>query len=69
MIQPRSLIIIGFFLVLTGAVLPFLMVIRLVPSTYLLNFISYGASIGGLFLGIIGAANYVRSHENRHDRH
>jgi hypothetical protein len=52
-------IVIGFFLVLTGAVLPFLIVIRLVPSTFFLNFLAYTASVSGLFLGVIGMAMYV----------
>ena len=59
-IPPWGLILIGFFLVLTGAVLPFLMVIHIVPSTFFLNFFSYGASLIGLFLGIIGASRYIR---------
>lgn len=36
--------------------MPFLMVIRVVESTFLMNFLSYGASVAGLFLGIIGVA-------------
>ena len=59
-LPPWSLIVIGFLLSLTGVILPFLIVIHLVPSTFFLNFLSYGASITGLFLGIIGASLYVR---------
>lgn len=58
-----KLILLGFLLCLSGVVLPFLMVIRVLESTFFLNFLSYTASILGLFLGIIGAAYYVR--ENR----
>jgi hypothetical protein len=58
-----KLILIGFLLCLSGVVFPFLMVIKVLESTFLLNFLSYLASIVGLFLGIIGAAYYVR--ENR----
>lgn len=54
------MILIGFVLVLLGAILPFLMVMRIINSTFFLNFFSYGASIVGLFLGIIGSALYVR---------
>jgi len=60
--QPWKLIVIGFVLVLFGFVAPFLMVIKLVPSSLVLNFLSYGASVLGLFLGLIGAALYVRTH-------
>ena len=61
-LQPWKLIAIGFVLVLLGFVLPFLMMTRVIPSTILLNFLSYGASVCGLFLGLIGAAMYVRIH-------
>jgi hypothetical protein len=58
----RSLIIIliGFVLVLLGMVIPWLMVLHVLESTFFLNFFSFGASIAGLFLGIYGAAGYVR---------
>jgi hypothetical protein len=63
-IQPWKLILIGFVLVLFGAVAPFLMVMRVVESSLILNFLSYGASMVGLFLGLIGAALYVRIHRS-----
>jgi hypothetical protein len=59
-IPPWGLILIGFLLAVTGLILPFLMVIHLIPSTFFLNFFSYGASLTGVFLGIIGASLYVR---------
>jgi hypothetical protein len=59
-IPPKHLILIGFLLVLAGAVLPFLMVIRVLKSTFFLNFFSFGATMSGLLLGMIGAATYVR---------
>jgi hypothetical protein len=59
-VPPWGLILIGFLLVLTGMVLPFLMVTNLLPSTFFLNFFSYGASFTGLVLGIIGASLYTR---------
>jgi len=62
-ISPKGLILIGFFLCLTGVALPFLMVIHVVRSTFFLNFFSYGASLTGLFLGIVGASMHTR--ENR----
>ena len=58
--RPVPLILIGLVLVLTGMVLPYLMVIQVVPSTLFLNFLSYTASVVGLFLGIIGAASLVK---------
>ena len=58
--RPIQLILIGFVLVLLGWVLPLLMVLRVVPSTFALNFLSYAAGLSGLFLGIIDAASYIR---------
>lgn len=55
----NRLVVIGFFCVLAGAVLPFLIVLDLLPSTFFLNFLAYGLSTGGLFLGVIGVATYV----------
>lgn len=59
-IHPKKILFIGFLLVFFGALMPFLMVIKIVESTFFLNFLSYGASISGLILGIIGTANYNR---------
>lgn len=39
-----------------GVIMPFLMVIHLVESTFFLNFLSYGASMLGLLLGIVSVA-------------
>lgn len=58
--RPVRLILIGFVLVVLGAVLPLLMVLQVIRSTFVLNFLAYGASISGLFLGLIGSAMYVR---------
>jgi len=52
--------LIGFVLVLFGFVAPLLMVLKVIQSTFLLNFLAYGASIGGLLLGTIGAAWYTQ---------
>lgn len=45
--------------VVIGAVLPFLIVLRYVPSTFTLNFLAYGASTVGIFLAAIGVAMHV----------
>jgi hypothetical protein len=59
-LQPIQLILIGIVLMLVGWVLPFLMVLQVLASSFALNFLSYTAQISGLFLGIIGAAMHVR---------
>ncbi len=63
--RPKLLIVIGFFLVLFGFVAPFLIVLGVLKSTFALNFISYAASVGGLFMGIIGAAWYTRTYRGQ----
>ncbi|MCX6036066.1 MAG: hypothetical protein NTV38_14020 [Chloroflexi bacterium] len=59
-LSPLKIILIGFALVVLGVVLPFLMVLHILESTFFLNYFSYTASLVGLILGIIGSALYVR---------
>jgi len=59
--NPVRLMVIGFVGLVLGVVLPFLMVMRILEPSFLLSFIAFGASIGGMFLGIMGAFNYARS--------
>ena len=63
--QPLRLILIGFVLVTAGMVFPFLMVMQILESTFFLNFFSFGASVSGLFLGLIGGAMYVRWNQKK----
>ncbi len=56
--HPERVLVIAVFLLLFGCIMPFLMVTEAVPSTFLLNFLSFAASVSGLFLGIIGVAQY-----------
>lgn len=58
--DPRLVILLGFLLVVAGFVLPFLMVMRVVPPNWILSFLSYGASITGVILGLVGAALWTR---------
>ena len=58
--KPIYFILIGGALVLAGAVLPFLMVLQIIETTFWLSFLIYGASVVGLFLGMWGAFSYVR---------
>lgn len=52
----NRLLVIGFFLVLAGAVLPFLILLGFLPSTFTLNVLAYVSSVTGIFLGILGVA-------------
>ena len=56
--SPRFLLGFGVFLMLLGILLPFLMVIHVLESTFFLNFFSWGASVVGLSFGTIGFAIY-----------
>ena len=58
--SPRFILTLGMTLLLLGWSLPFLMVLKIVPSTFFLNFFSCGASVSGLFLGMIGLATGVK---------
>jgi hypothetical protein len=59
--NPKRLIIIGAILVIFGFVAPFMMVLGYLQSTFFLNFVSYAASVVGIFLGMLGAALYART--------
>jgi hypothetical protein len=58
--SPRFLLGLGMILMLLGIVLPFLMVIQVLQSTFFLNFFSWGASVAGLAFGTIGFAMYSK---------
>jgi len=54
--HPKQLIIIAIVLMAFGFIMPFLMVLHVVESTFFMNFLSFGASVLGLFLGLAGIA-------------
>jgi hypothetical protein len=62
-LSPVQTILLGMFLAILGVVLPFLMVLHVIQSTFFLNFFSYGASLVGLILGVIGVSRYVRTNK------
>lgn len=66
--HPRILMLVAFLLMLFGVVMPFLMVIKLVESTFFLNFLSYGASTLGLLLGIVSVAASQLKQKKRDDQ-
>ena len=60
-ISPLAKIVIGVVaMVVAGVLIPLLMVINVLESTFLLNFGSYAVSFSGFCLGIVGVAEYVR---------
>ena len=62
--SPRLLLILGVVLMLLGIILPFLMVVKLLESTFFLNFLSWGASVAGLAFGTIGFAMYSKGRKD-----
>jgi hypothetical protein len=59
--SPRFLLSLGLVLMLLGILLPFLMIIKLLESTFFLNFFAWGASVAGLSFGTIGFAMWSRN--------
>jgi len=64
--SPFQLILIGFVLLVIGFLLPFLMVLQLLESTLLSNFVAYLASLFGLIIGLVGIV--LHGHPRREDR-
>lgn len=62
--SPLFLLFLGIFLMLLGIVLPFLMVIQVLESTFFLNFLAWGSSVSGLAFGTIGFALYSKGRKN-----
>lgn len=60
--DPRLYMILGGVLLVAGAVVPFLMVLRVLTSSFVLNFLSFGASVAGFALGLLGVFSYIRLH-------
>jgi len=63
--DPRILLAIGFVLVMAGWILPVLMVMQVIESTFFLNFFSYGASVVGLMLGVVGSITYISRYRKK----
>jgi hypothetical protein len=77
-LSPGRMIALGFVMVILGVVLAGLMVIRSIEASFLLIFITYVVSAGGLLLGFVGTAfivvsgrarNRMRDHDQDYDHH
>ncbi len=64
-LNPKVLIPIAAVLLVLGFILPMLMVLQIIPSTFFLNFFSYGASLVGIIMGLLGAMSIVARSRNR----
>jgi len=65
---PLGQILIGVVLMLVSIALAFLMVLKLIPSTFALNFLAFGLSVVGLGIGLVGVSQYVHPDRRRRDR-
>jgi len=54
------MIALGGSMMLVSVILPLLMVLQLLRSTFFLNFLAYGLSVAGLILGFIGMVSMVK---------
>lgn len=59
--SPRFLFIFGVLMMVVGIVLPFLMMIKIVPSTFFLNFFSWGVSSSGLAMAMVGFTMFTKN--------
>jgi putative copper export protein len=64
-LSPKAMIWVGALLMVMGVVLPFLMVIKKLESTFFLNFLSYGASVAGMLMATVGLAYTAISNRNK----
>lgn len=51
--HPKLFMALAIVMMLLGIVLPFLIILKILESTFFLNFLSYALSTFGMFLGMI----------------
>jgi membrane associated rhomboid family serine protease len=59
-----GLMVTGFILLVVGFFVPFLMMIKVLEPTFLLILFGYMASVGGLIMGVVGSALFVRERQD-----
>ena len=57
--------ILGVVLLVAGMVIPLLIVIKVLESTFLLNFLSFFASVAGMVIGFIAIGMYIQGNRRR----
>ena len=58
--SPRFLLSLGLILLLIGSIVPYLIVIQILPSTFTLSFLAWTATTSGMFLGTIGLTMWAK---------
>lgn len=64
-LTPKQMIFIAVGLLVLGVVLPFLMVMDVLASTFFLNFFAYACQVSGLILGMIGTFSVVKINRDK----
>ncbi len=59
------MMVLGTLMMILGVVLPLLMVVKVIESTFLLAFISYGFSLVGMVMAFLGLFSYVSIRRNK----
>jgi hypothetical protein len=58
--KPGLLLSLGLILLFSGWIIPLLIIMHVIPSTFTLNFLTWIFSVSGLFLGFIGVATWSK---------
>lgn len=58
--EPKILLWVGAAMLVMGFILPLLMTSQVIPSTYFLNFLSFGFQLVGMVLSTIGSFSIVK---------
>lgn len=57
---PWKIILLAGVMLLVSVILPLLMVLQVLRSTFFLNFLAYALSVAGILIGFIGILTVVR---------
>ena len=61
-ISPKAMIGLGVLMMIVGGVIvPYLMVVQALESTFFMIFASYAVSVSGFYFGIIGVTQYIQT--------
>lgn len=63
--NPNRIMVVAVGMMLFGCIMPFLMTLRVVESTFFMNFLSFTLSTLGLFLGIVAIAVHRGRHKKK----